>query len=338
MSSKINGRLSTCDQQNQSKHCTQELTNRLKEVKMNSELYPIALDDHNSNFVEPSIIPKMFLFDTPNKYVDVSIFWVEFDVLEIRYFSLLDVTKLFIVFENSIDHFGLFKGCLLEKSKLFKHIQNKLYYWCDKFDSGSTGLDHESKFSKFVWHKTIEILNDFKLTNCYVGFSHVDEIPNEYTIFQLLNERERTGVMYQDGTFFYGNHNLIHDTIYITDNHRNFSYPYPVIWPQEAMIRVPADFKYRECFSDCPKLNYGVHLSPWPNPVTEVIKYLMCSECGGRSIKRVIEHCEKDGGYKTLMPGGRFFKIIPKPTVLPRYLSLNMKRYQSFFSDYHESS
>lgn len=317
-------------------YCDPNLIKSLESVKKHQDLYPIVLDDYDRRFITPIKPSNQFLFDSPNKYIDVSIFWMEFELFEIRYFSLFEVTELFIVFENSIDHFGLYKGCLLKESKLFKHIRHKLYYWCDSFVSGEKGLNHEFKFSKFVWNMTIDIVNDHKIQNSYIGFSHVDEIPSEFSIFNLLNKRERTGVIYQDGVFFYGNHKLIYGNIYMEDTRRNYSYPYPVIWPQELMKIPPRDFKYRECFKDCPKMDFGVHLSPWPNPITEAIKYLMCSECEGRSIENVKKHCKKIGNYKTMMPGGHYYNVIPKPVILPRYLSDNRQKFQSFFIDFYD--
>lgn len=315
-------------------YCDPHLVALLREVRTNDDLYPIALNDYNEKFTEPGSVSEMFLFDRKNKYVDVSIFWMEFELFEIRYYSLFEVTELFIVFENKIDHFGLYKGCLLSKSKLFHHIQNKLYYWCDTFESGEKGLNHEFKFSKFVWGKTLDIIDDKAIRNSYVGFSHVDEIPNEYSIFKLLTSNQRSGVMYQDGTFFYGNIKLLYKNIYMEDSMRNNSFPYPVIWPQELMKEPPKDFKYRECYKDCNKMEFGVHLSPWPNPITEAIKYLMCSECEGRSINKVIEHCQIKGRYKTLMPGGIYYKLTPKPSILPRYLSSHASLYSNFYMDY----
>jgi len=316
--------------------CDERLIKYIEGVKINSDLYTIALNDYNNNFIQPNQLSNFFMFTSSNKFVDVSIFWMEFDLFEIRYFSLYDVTDLFIVFENSIDHFGLYKGCLLKQSKLFNHISNKLYYWCEEYDSGEKGLNHEFKFSKFVWNKTIEVLNNYKISDSYVGFSHVDEIPNEFSIFNLLNEPERRGVVYQDGTFFYGNHKLIYGNIYMDDDSRNNSYPYPAIWPQEKMNHPPKDFKYRECFRNCPKINFGVHLSPWPNPITEAIKYLMCSECEGRRIEKVINHCKRTGKYKTMMPGGKYYNKLPKPTLLPRYLSDNKQKFNNFFIDFYD--
>jgi hypothetical protein len=253
--------------------------------------------------------------NSPTNVYDLFLFGGEFNTLEIRMKTINIYITKFIIIEWSYTHKGHYKGCLLNNSKIFINFEEKIEYHC--FNINNSNINHEMN-NVIKYFKSVILRLNIEVTD-WLMISHVDEIPDISSCSSLKYCQMKEKYYHSDGVFIYGDINHIYDTIYVKENIT--TYPFPIYWEYGYLlskIDTISHHKFQICFENCPKLSYGVHLSPWPNIFQEILKYSECSECSSRDNKEIIDFIIDRS--KKLILHGKSISHYSKEYRLPSYL------------------